>query len=114
MSMAAFLETLRARGISISASSGRLIVEAPEEVLTAELSGELTRRKAELIAELVTTPQRTEVSGLLEAQNTVASLLAMAYRRHGAVPRVGMDRKASTADCGLASVGGSSVHGDVP
>jgi hypothetical protein len=114
MSTQEFLSALRARGISITTGGDRLIVEAPEKVLTAELRGELMRRKAELIATLEPAQPRTDGSGLLEAQNEVASLLAMAYRRYAAVPRVGTDRKASAADCGLASAGGSSVHGDVP
>jgi hypothetical protein len=114
MSTQDILSTLRARGISISACDGRLIVEAPEGAVTAELRGELIKSKAELIATLKPPQPRTDGSGLLEAQNAVASLLAMAYRRYAAVPRVGTDRKASAADCGLASAGGSSVHGDVP
>lgn len=114
MSARSFLERLRTRGISITADRGWLIVEAPEGVVTAELRGELLRRKAELIAALKATPPRTEASNLLEAQSKVASLLAIAYRRHAAVQRVETDRKAGGADCGLASAGESSVHGDVP
>lgn len=114
MSTVAFLDALHARGISISAGGGRLMVEAPEGVVTAELRGELMRRKAELIATLETTQQRTEASKLLQAQSEVASLLAAAYRRHAAVQRVGTDRQAAAADCSLANAGGSSVHGDVP
>jgi hypothetical protein len=114
MSTQEFLSVLRARGISISNCDGRLIVEAPEGAVTAELRGELIKRKAELIATLEPPQPRTHGSGLLEASNAVASLLAMAYRRHAAVARVGTDRKASVADCGLASAGPSSVHGDAP
>jgi hypothetical protein len=114
MSTQEFLSALRARGISISTCDGRLIVEAPEGAVTVELRGELIKRKAELIATLEPPQPRTDGSGVLEASHAVASLLAMAYRRHAAVARVGTDRKASVADCGLASAGPSSVHGDAP
>jgi hypothetical protein len=114
MSTVAFLEALHARGISIDANGGRLMIEAPEGAVTAELRGELLRRKTEIIAALDAVQQRPEASNLIEVQNEVAGLLAIAYRRHSAVQRVGADREAAGADCGLASAGGSSVHGDVP
>jgi hypothetical protein len=114
MSTAAFLEALHARGISISANDGRLLVEAPEGLVTPELRRELLRRKTELIAALDAVQQRPEASKLIEVQNEVAGLLAIAYRRHSAVQRVGTDRQENAASCSLANLGASSVHGDAP
>jgi hypothetical protein len=113
MSTQEFLGALRAAGISISAASGRLLIEAAEGVVTAKLQAELVSRKADLIAALETPQQRTLASDVLDAQSEVASLLAIAYRRRAKVSRVGTDRKTSGADCSLANSDARSVHGDV-
>lgn len=114
MTAAILLKSLRATGISISSERGRLIVEAPAGVLSAQLRAELVRRKPEVIAALEVEQQSPENGTQLEVQNEIASLLATAYRRHAAIQRVGTDRGEGSVDCGLANSDVSSVHGDVP
>ena len=114
MTAAALLASLRAKGISISSEGGRLILEAPAGVITANLRGELVKRKAELISALAPDHGHPADLNLAESQTEIAKLLATAYRRYREILRVGQDRPESSADYDLAKPATSSVHGVVP
>lgn len=61
-------------------------------------------------------PSRAEKgrSITIEALHKTAELLAIAYRRHAAIQRVGPDRSGNSVNDALANSSGSSVHGVVP
>ena len=101
-------------GIAIRSEDDRLILEAPAGVITAEVRGELVKRKAELISALNLEHNHPVDLTLDESQKEIAALLATAYRRYAAVQRVGQDRPASSIDYELAKSENSSVHGVVP
>lgn len=56
MTATQLIETLSASGVRLSASDGKLKVDAPADVLTAELKTELAAHKAELLALLAPKP----------------------------------------------------------
>jgi hypothetical protein len=115
MNAVAFLSQLRDAGITIEYRGNRLIVEAPTGAVTAELRAELVKRKAELIATLENAHGRLREDPLLaKARIEIASLVAIAYRRHGAIQRLGPDRPVSSGKGDLANSCRTSVHGVVP
>ena len=115
MSAASLLSRLRTAGISLSHEGGRLIVEAPSGVITAEVRTELAKQKLELIAAL--DAQRARLDGdlaLTTARQQIAHLLAIAYMRYAAVQRAGRDHQEGSSGVSLANSDEASVHGVVP
>jgi hypothetical protein len=110
---ASLIAKLRASKVSIRSEGGRLIVEAPSGVITAEVRAELAKRKSELLAALEAEIPEQD-SALTHAQNEVAGLLAVAYKRYIAIPNVGAGRNTNSGDAALAKSPGQSVHGVVP
>ncbi len=55
-----------------------------------------------------------EDSTFTEAQQKIIGLLAVAYRRYSAIPKVGTDRPTNPVNSELANPSVSSVHGGVP
>jgi len=77
----------------------------------AELRAQLAKRKAELIAFLENAHGQVQDDAMLaEACGQIADLLAMAYRRYAAIPRVG-DDQANSGKHELANSPAQSVHG---
>jgi hypothetical protein len=113
MTVVELLRSLSAIGISVSSERGHLVVEAPWGVITSDLREELGSRKAELIAALEMRPNPQDVT-LFEAQNEIARLLAIAYRRCAEIQKLGAEAQTSAAGDKLASSGVLSVHGGVP
>lgn len=112
MTAAALLASLRSRGISIATERGRLILDAPEGVVTLEMRGELGRNKAEIITVLEDEAHSRD-STLASALNEITGLLALAYGRHQQILHAGGRDGKDFADTGLANPGRTSVHGDV-
>jgi len=107
------LPTFWGAGVSISAQRGRLIVEAPPGVVSAELHAQLRERKAELIAALEAECVPPDESIVLGVRREIADLLAIAYRRYAAVQRAGAYRPEDSGKGGLANSDAPSVHGVV-
>src|SRR5258708_6156951 len=104
MSAASLLAKLRAVGVAISSEGGKLILEAPPGVVTAELRAELGERKTDLIAVLeAANNHRDEDQPLIDSRHVIAGLLAAAYRRYAAVQRVGADRASNSGKDHLAN-----------
>ncbi len=106
------LGKLRAARILVRFEAGRLIVEAPVGVVTAEIRAELVRHKAELMSSLaVDSGHRTGQEPIAtEAIREVASLLAVAYRRHVKVQRAPVDEPTESVNRELAFSTRQSVH----
>jgi TubC N-terminal docking domain len=114
MSPASLVNQLRAAGGSIRCDGGRLVIEAPPGVITAELRAELSKYKAELIALLESGTGNTgDAAETIQARNRIAGLLAMAYRRFLASRRP-VEDQATSGDRRLANSTTLSVHGVVP
>jgi len=113
MSAMLLLAHLRGTGVSISAQRGRLIVEAPPGVVSAELHAELRERKAELIAALEAECVPPDESIVLGVRREIADLLAIAYQRYAAMQRAGADRLNDSGKERLANSDTASVHGVV-
>jgi pyochelin synthetase len=114
MSAASLLAKLRAVGVAINSEGGKLIIEAPPGVVTAELRAELVERKADLIATLeAADDHRDQDQPLIDARHVIAGVLAAAYRRYTAVQRVGTERAGNSGKDRLANSGETSVHGVV-
>jgi TubC N-terminal docking domain len=112
MSASSFLVQLRSVGISVNVEGDRLIVDAPADVVTAELRAEIAVRKTELIAALEVGHDDLDNSDLIEVRREIADLLAIAYRRYAAVMRA-CDHQPSPGTHELANSRRSSVHGVV-
>jgi hypothetical protein len=115
MTTVPLLVKLRRVGVVVSAKAGRLILDAPAGVITAELRRELADRKTEIITALLAESVRPDQdSALTEARHVVADLLATAYQRYSAPRRAGSDQRKDSGDGELANSSVSSVHGVVP
>ena len=114
MSLAEFVAQLQSAGIKINSDRGRLIVEAPQGVLTTEWRAQLASRKAELMTALQEAPQTSHDLAAIKARAEIVGLMAAAYRRYIAIRQVGRDRRGSSGSDRLANLLGSSVHGVVP
>jgi hypothetical protein len=69
--------------------------------------------------ELISVPEEShdhpdEDSTVTEARREIVGLLAVAYRRYSAIPKVGTDRPTNPVNSELANSSSSSVHGGVP
>jgi hypothetical protein len=105
---------LRIAGATIRTEGGRLIVEARPGVLTAEVRTELARHKPALIAMLEARKSNPEEDRLLpEGCREIAELLAVAYRRYIAIPRVEQHGPRDSVQDTVANSPGQSVHGVV-
>ena len=114
MSVASLLVKLTAAGVSIGSDGGRLIVEAPPGVLTADLRTTLVRSKAELLAALEGSTHRADQDpALTHAVKENAGLLARAYRRCSVIQQVGTPAPSGSGNDELASPAPKSVHGVV-
>jgi tubulysin polyketide synthase-like protein len=108
---ASLLRKLREAGILIRSDGGRLIVEAPVGVVTAEMRGDLARHKKALVAVLESSVGNLlRVEPVSEALREVGGLLAVAYRRYASIPRVPKEPRNPTLKQ-LALSKGVSVHG---
>src|SRR5262249_16886123 len=114
MTAAALLGSLRAMGVAIRSEDGRLIVEAPAGLITAEVGRGLGGKKPELVRALHLEHKHLVDSTLREGQNEIAKLLANAYRRYSAIQRVSEDQPGNSGNDELAKSDISSVHGVVP
>jgi hypothetical protein len=110
---ASLLSMLRDAGISIRSADGRLIVEAPAGLVSAEMRTEIASHKAELVATLEShiglLPPADSVTE--EAVREVSGLLAVAYQRYARIPRVRAEEPENPTLPQLALSGGVSVHG---
>lgn len=115
MSAATLLARLSSAGISIKLQNGRLILEAPRGVITAELHAQMVEHKAELISTLAGQSAHYGEDDLAKiAKHTIAELLSVAYRRHLSAEKTRPDLAQDSANNPLAIDSAQSVHGDVP
>ena len=91
---------------------GRITADTVRRSSNHETANELKQRTKETTQ--TARPASGEDSTLTEARHEIASLLAIAYRRHIVVKRVAAAPRKASGDDGLASCGESSVHGVVP
>jgi hypothetical protein len=106
------LGELRAAGVSIRSEGGRLIVEAPAGLVTAEIRAQLVKCKAELVSALepdLSPPSEDTIEA--GAFREVAGLLAIAYQRYARIQRVPADQPKDSTLQQLALSVGESVHG---
>jgi hypothetical protein len=106
------LARTRAAGISIHAKSGRLIIEAPQGLVTSEVRAELAQQKTELMRALAEEQRKQERGddAVTQAFAEIAGLLATAYRRYAKVQRVPLGSTDSVnKELALSPV--VSVHG---
>jgi hypothetical protein len=110
---ASLLSNLREAGISIRSADGRLIVEAPAGVVTAQMRAELARHKTELVAALESSMGHLTRADPItsEALREVAGLLAVAYQRYAGIPRVPAEEPENPTLPQLALSARESVHG---
>jgi len=114
MTATTLLAQLRSAGVLIGVRNGRLILEAPRGVITADLRSKIVEHRAELISALVEQPVNSNEDSIAsDARRVIAGLLASAYRRYA----VNQSRRTAAGNQGtepLAIPPDQSVHGVVP
>jgi len=113
MSALSYLNKLRGAGIKLRKEGTHLIIEAPSGVITSELRGEMGTRKMDILRALEAESRaaKTDSAGIKEI-GVVAGLLAVAYKRYSAIPRL-PGQIPNEPDSELALSKDTSVHGGV-